>query len=420
MAHLGRRCSIGFIGLMLVSQTISAQRLHDTRKAQLAHDAAKNFDDLASKNDGLYELALKNVDVVHAADLAMLRQRNKATLDAELELLPTLTWKDVMDRVAKKRQELLTHLPTPGAAAGSSAAEKQAALAQAIKKLQDQIATEDAASETALPTVKEIHAFVTSAIQTGQVSGADLAALKAKAEQLPNLFEQLKKIEKGLLQMPSGLQPVILEGQLKEAQVELERIALQQQHDKDVEDTLKSQLQLVTELAGASTTAIDCHSQEDIGVFRFFRHYLCVEDHKPLCAKPSDPSIVANQFDATPDEMVVVSVGRLAKQANSLTSCGVETTQALKQLLDLLSLYGSIVGVRTYMVEASDLDVTNGELQFQIRLAELNAREHELLIASALKGLDLFEQGGIKSEDVANLIRAAQAAATAVIAGRVD
>jgi len=222
------------------------------------------------------------------------------------------------------------------------------------------------------------------------------------------------------VQMPSGLQPVILETQLKQAQVELERIALQQQHNKDVEDALKSQLDLVVDLVGTSSSAIDCKSTESIGVFRFFRQYVCPQDHKPLCAQQSDPTILANRFDATPDEMIVVSVGRLAKQANALTSCGVQTSQILEQMLDLLSLYGSIVGVRTYMVEASDLDFTSDELRFQIRLAELNAREHEYLIASALKGLDLFEQGGIKSEDVANLIRAAQAAATAVIAGRVE
>jgi len=399
--------------------TLCAQRLHDSRKAQLTHDAAKNFDDLASKNNDLYELALKNVDVVHATDLAILRQRNKATLDAELELLPALTWKSMSDRVVKKRQDLLSHLPAPGTGIGSSAEAKKAELAQEIKKLQDEIAAQDSAAQIGLPTVKDIHALVTSAIQTGQISGTDLAALKAKAEQLPDIFGQLKKIEKGIVQMSSGLQPVILDTQLKQAQLEVERIGLRQQHDKDVEDALKSQLQLVSDLSGLSSNGFNCNSAEDIGIFRFFRHYLCVEDHQPLCAKQGDPSILANRFDATPDEMIVVTVGRLAKQANSLTSCGVETTQMLKQLLDLLSLYGSIVGVRTYMMEASDLDVTNDELRFQIRLAELNAREHELLIASALKGLDMFEQGGIKPEDVANLIRAAQAATTAVIAGRV-
>jgi hypothetical protein len=160
-----------------------------------------------------------------------------------------------------------------------------------------------------------------------------LAALKAKAEQLPDLFGQLKEIEKGLVRMPSGLQPVILETQLKQAQVELERIGLQQQHNKDVEDALKSQLDLVVDLVGDSSAAIDCESTESIGVFRFFRHYLCFQNHKPLCARPGDPTVLANRFDATPDEMIVVSVGRLAKQANALTSCGVQTSQMLEQML---------------------------------------------------------------------------------------
>jgi hypothetical protein len=164
MALFAKPCSIMFVALTLFAHTLCAQRLHDTRKAQLTRDAAKNFDDLASKNNSLYELAFKNVDVVHSTDLSILRQRNKATLDADLAALPTLTWKEMLDRVAKKRQDLVSHLPTPATGTSSSAESKKEALAQEIRKLQDQIAAEDSAARTALPTVKQIHAFISTTI----------------------------------------------------------------------------------------------------------------------------------------------------------------------------------------------------------------------------------------------------------------
>ena len=424
MAQYANHWRVLVAALMVVGLVVgmvcpaAGQRLHDASKAQLTQDAVKKFDDVASKNNDLYELALKNVKVVHAADLEMLRQRNKATLNSELEILPTMTWAGLFQRLTEKRQQLLTHMPSGALSTGGTAEEKKAALRKKIDDLQKRIAEVNSASQTALPTVKDIHTFLNNAIQTGQIQKTDLSSLQAKAKQLPDLFGQLKKIEIGLVAAPRGLEPVILDSQLKQAQIELDRISLQQQHDKDMEDALKSQLALVSELTGEVAVPLSCGSRDDIGIFRYFRA-LCVEDHASLCAKKGDLPVHTNRFDAQPDEMIVVTVGRLAQQASALTSCGISATAALQKLLSLLSLYGSIVGVRTYMAEAADLNFTNDELEFQIRLAQLNAREHEELIASALKGLDVFEQGGVKPEDIANLIRAAQLAATSVIAGRV-
>ena len=50
---------------------------------------------------------------------------------------------------------------------------------------------------------------------------------------------------------------------------------------------------------------------------------------------------------------------------------------------------------------------------------QLDAREHEILLSGGITGLATFEAGGVKPQDVANIISMAQALATGAIAARV-
>src|SRR5689334_9312090 len=75
-----KRIAVLWLGLLLFGCILaSAQRLHDASKADLTRDASTKFDELTGKDNSVYDLALKNVDTVHAADLDLLRQRNLAT-----------------------------------------------------------------------------------------------------------------------------------------------------------------------------------------------------------------------------------------------------------------------------------------------------------------------------------------------------
>jgi len=404
--------------LLLGCMLASAQRLHDAGKADLTRDASTKFDELTGKDNSVYDLALKNVDIVHAADLDLLRQRNLATLNSELDLVPTFSWGGFFDLVKTKRQQILALTPSvPGSSVNDNSARINE-LKKTIEALQKKLDAEKAATATAAPTVEEIHSFINDAIQTGKIDNASLNTLKTKVQQIPDLLDKLKTIESGMLQMPSGLQPVIIDSQLKQARIEVDRLTLEQQHDAAVVQQYREQLAVFASF-GAANSPLACGSQDDYGDFRFFVHYLCPTDHKPLCASSANAGIHANLFDAQTDELIISTIQKLATHSRELTACGTESSKSLQDLLNLLSLYASIAGVRTYMAEASDLSTANDELTFQIRLAQINAREHEALISSALKGLDTFEQGGIKPDDIANLIRAAQTAAAAVIAGRV-
>lgn len=55
--------------------------------------------------------------------------------------------------------------------------------------------------------------------------------------------------------------------------------------------------------------------------------------------------------------------------------------------------------------------------EYAIRLAQVNAGEREAFILRGLESLNRYHQGGITSEEIANLLRAAQAAGIGVIGG---
>jgi hypothetical protein len=57
--------------------------------------------------------------------------------------------------------------------------------------------------------------------------------------------------------------------------------------------------------------------------------------------------------------------------------------------------------------------------EYSIRLAAINAREREALIARGLQGLNTYFEGGLKPETIGNFLRAAQAVALAFVAAGV-
>ena len=60
------------------------------------------------------------------------------------------------------------------------------------------------------------------------------------------------------------------------------------------------------------------------------------------------------------------------------------------------------------------------EHEYEIRLAQVNAREREAVIGRGLEGLVAYHSGGLTAEDVANLLRAAQTAGLAAIGAGVN
>ncbi|HXO39144.1 MAG TPA: hypothetical protein VN872_10925 [Candidatus Acidoferrum sp.] len=92
-----------------------------------------------------------------------------------------------------------------------------------------------------------------------------------------------------------------------------------------------------------------------------------------------------------------------------------------RQLMNLLNALDGVLHMLAvrYDLLIEQTNLSQDEYIFQIRMMQLNTQENEVLLHAGITGLATYEAGGIKPEDVANIIHTAQALATAAIAARV-
>lgn len=102
-----------------------------------------------------------------------------------------------------------------------------------------------------------------------------------------------------------------------------------------------------------------------------------------------------------------------------LGSEGPNAEDDLKKAARILATYGAVMTLDDAAYNEAIVKEASLEHEYLIKLSAANAAEHEALIERGLQGIETYHNGGLTSEDVANFIRAAQAIATAVIAGGV-
>ena len=134
------------------------------------------------------------------------------------------------------------------------------------------------------------------------------------------------------------------------------------------------------------------------------------------CASPAQ--CPTNGFLRDPNEQILVTVGTLAEDASKEVGTTPKATLALRNLMDVLARYTSLVGYQRFLLLRSGIEAVTEEQLAAIRVSAVNANSRATLISHGLEGITTYEQGGITPEDVANVFRAAQTIASAVIAGR--
>ncbi len=113
----------------------------------------------------------------------------------------------------------------------------------------------------------------------------------------------------------------------------------------------------------------------------------------------------------------------LSKENNFVLTDTVLTTlnkmrhqeQATINALRVLSYYGVAVTLERSSREELQTKPAILDHEYSIKLSAINASEHEALISRGLQGLSTYYEGGVKPEMIANLLRAAQSVALAVI-----
>lgn len=114
-----------------------------------------------------------------------------------------------------------------------------------------------------------------------------------------------------------------------------------------------------------------------------------------------------NNNNFVPTDKVRDTINKLRKQNNTET--------AIRNAFEAIAYYSMTwtLDESARMELGTRLQVLKHE--YEIRLSEINAREHEVLISRGLQGLAIYHEGGVTPAMIANFLRAAQGAALVVI-----
>jgi hypothetical protein len=121
---------------------------------------------------------------------------------------------------------------------------------------------------------------------------------------------------------------------------------------------------------------------------------------------------------ADQDERVLVTIGKLAKEAKDEVGTKLDATMKLRNLLDILGRYTTLAGYQKYLLLSDAIEAGVDTHLFSIRRSAINTRDREMLVSYGLDGLAAYHAGGLRPEQVANFFRAAQSIALGVLAWR--
>ena len=113
-------------------------------------------------------------------------------------------------------------------------------------------------------------------------------------------------------------------------------------------------------------------------------------------------------------EQVKQTVDRLSTLGNGELEIR-DSTLALRNLLDVVGAYASLIGYHRYQFALDMIESVAEDQTFAVRVAALAARERSVLIGHGYKGPAVSADGGINPQNIANRMRGAQVAASAVI-----
>jgi hypothetical protein len=459
---------------------LAAQKLHNEARDKLAQQIKSDFEQLTSPDGNIFEQAIKNADAINDADIQQWRDRERTLIDSVATILPFMTWEEVQTLAFTARNQILdvsrdvdpkTQVPLDGITAQLKKVQKEEkAIQDELKPFeanneekgsQEEPKPSDAADKGLLAGVQQLVSDLKKTLDDGgplNLNPKDLEKLQTKISALPKDFSNLKKIVDGL-QVPQGLNKLILQTKLLLLQNEEARLQLRQTHFKERQAKLADFQSHVGNYAGGSKKTREKKSFEDAlkgnltdNVKNFdeeqlkqilayeekINKELQTEQAKPIktcedlnnaSKDPNRKEVLKDAFGSfwqvideicgaayTRTQTVADSLKDLAQQAQAKGGSGSE--QELVKVLTKLSLVLDLLASR-YDLLVEQTNLSQDELIFHIRMMRLNVQEQEVLLHSGITGLATYEAGGIKPQDVANIVSMAQALAQAAIAARV-
>lgn len=425
---------LGFGGCSFIPSHV-----HNEAKATVARQARDAMAEYSKNAPKMYSSMLANVDRFKTEETYLLTELATNASDSLVTKAPSMTWSDLSKRLGKKGTELnglkASLGETAAAAVGerttifanaTSLAERLAAARAALKAAKDDVTSWNATVALIRDAIGQLPASssslsgsaalsdVQSAIKAAanrQIEFVDADGTSVKAsvsdivqKRVPALLESLKgsagddAVVKGLPDAP-GLQVVLATLGLELAQVEqrraevrLERIA----QTIEILDDAQVQLAVADKLLDPAKTWADGLAQTSP------RSNAFVEISRArMQALAKIPPSTAEPMSA--DFQPVLNAINGASQS-------------------LVNLRDAVVGESILSRVSSTTPVALARIEHTRSIVEssINDRQYQAVIASGLAGLVAYHEGGLTSEDIANVIRFVQAVAVGVLAGRVD
>jgi hypothetical protein len=176
---------------------------------------------------------------------------------------------------------------------------------------------------------------------------------------------------------------------------------------RDINDPRLPMLQLAEELAGVE---VDREVETGRAAEWMNAHAAALRTRR-TAVEAEVRALAAFASTQPQDQTVAATVHAAATEGNE---------PRLRVLLSQLARYAAIVGSESLFAAESNVSAESERQRASIRLSEIHSRENAVLLRHGLDGLARYYEGGLKPAEIANLLRAAQAIALAVIAARVD
>jgi len=410
--------------LLLPISGSSQIRLHDAAKDDLAKKTRDSYAEFTKDDNNIFETMISNTLALQNATLAHLMELNRQTRRDTVNIIPVSTWDKLLRTdVPRTQQQFLDAYNASKLILDPMAAalpDLNAALtdekAQLVAKTADKLAKQAALGaeapklenlKTSLETLKDRVATSEKPVKNLSDLSAEFSNLKAVWASINEVKDWLDAAEKA--SNAPGLQLTILDLGVQHQQFVVDRLKLQVEQAKAAEARAKRIDERLTVVWGDGS--IDARGRPTKGLFG--------QIYRTLTPNLASSDELQYPFVTDENEQVLQTISRLAAVAE--TEVGgkkPDATLQLRDLMDILSRYVTLVGYQQYLLLADTIEAGADVNLFSIRLSAINTREREMLVAHGLDGLVAYHSGGLKPEEIANFFRAAQSIAVGVLAGR--
>ncbi len=410
--------------LMMLAGAACAQiRLYDPANDELAKKTREAFAEFSKGDTSVFETMISNTLALKNATLAQLYDLNRQSVQEAVNRIPVQTWADLVKRVEQAQQDFLDAynsaqlISDPAIKAAPDAKAALAAAQERLARLKKDKDDKEAALNVEAPTLDQLK----SSLQ--DVRDAVAAATKP-VKKISDLaeFQKLKDAWSGVQGVKDwfdaaekasnepGLQLTILDVGVQHQQLEVARLQLQvEQADAAYKIMQRVEQRMEIVWGDGAVDPITHHLSH--GLFGHVYAYIAP------CSGAACPK---DGFVTDPTDQVLETAGKLATVAQGEVGTKLRSTTELRDLIDVLQRYVALVGYHKYLLLADTIESGTDAHLFAIRRSALNTQEREMLVSHGLDGLAAYYAGGVRPEEIANFFRAVQAAATAVLAGRVQ